>query len=73
MTDLMNAITQPFTSAGSQQQADLGSLAATLDVTNPEQVNEYTRQWNKYSAELMVEASTLKRLEKLLETLISKM
>ncbi|MCY4325013.1 MAG: hypothetical protein OXC81_03190 [Betaproteobacteria bacterium] len=73
MSDLMNAITQPFTTAGSEQQADLGALAETLDVTNPEQVNEYTRQWNKYSAELMVEASTLKRLEKLLETLISKM
>lgn len=73
MTDLLTQVTQPLSKFSSETSAKIAEMSKNIDPTNMEQVTKMRQEWMKVTMSMELQSAIMSRLEKAVDTMISKM
>ena len=73
MSDLLAQITGPISEFSTTHSARMQELSQNVDPTNLQQVTDIRMEWQKVTMAMQLQSALMSRLEKAIDSMISKM
>ena len=73
MSDLLSQITSPISTYATEHSVNVANMSKNIDPSNMEDVTKLRMEWQKVTMAMELQSAMMSRLEKAIDTMISKM
>lgn len=73
MVDMLSQLTAPLAQFSREHSAKINEMSQNIDPSNLEQVTQIRQEWMKVTMAMELQSAIMSRLEKAIDTMISKM